>query len=223
MNIFCRSKGDTLNRNLDMLMAEYRLGEEIGGKYFSYMYSCINFTFIFYGAALAMLSAPLGDTDANVRQIIHFALFSYVLPVATYVLGLFYAYNLVAILKQGYFMVKIEKDILELNNRAGFSCQLHAWDTLTLKFPSATLAYGTMLAAYFFLPLACLFFTRYFIYAVFPLPASLICLVKTVLPYAFFLIYFLFLLLLLFYMFRLNSKTNQIRVKVRNQYNIEML
>ena len=97
--------------NLDLLMGEYKLGEEIGGKYFSYMYSCISYTFLFYGTAILVFYYLITNREGNSYSIVYFALFYYLLPVSTYVFGLFYAYNAVVISRQGYYMIQIENDI----------------------------------------------------------------------------------------------------------------
>ena len=118
--------------NLNMLMEEYKFIEEIGEKYFSYMYSCINYTFLFYGAALTLFQSLLRENSDSLLTV---TVFLYLLPVFTYVLGLLYAYNSVAISKQGFFMIRIENDIIELNRRLRFGKYLHGWNILAKKCP----------------------------------------------------------------------------------------
>ena len=138
--------------NLEMLIAEYQFGEEVGGKYFSYMYSILNFTLVFYGAILAIFRDLFVDPQSSVLFVL---VITYLLPVVTYILGLFYAYNAVAISRQGYFMIRIESDIIRLNKQFGFKYPLHGWDIFAKNYPSGfLLPYGTMLMFYIIMPIA---------------------------------------------------------------------
>lgn len=145
-----------MERNLEILFAEYELIEGIAEKYFSYMYLCINFTFVFYGAAIAIFHRAL---DMENGPIITFVVFLYLLPISTYVLGLFYAYNAVAISKVGLFMIKIENDLAVLCQRLHYIKHLHYWNTFAREYPGGNVvAYGTMLAFYIGLPIASIAF-----------------------------------------------------------------
>lgn len=149
--------GGSVMDNLDMLLTEYRLGEEIGGKYFSYMYSTMNFTFVFYGATLAIFRDLFIDPQSSLLFVL---IITYLLPIITYVLGLFYAYNAVAISRQGYFMILIEQDILHLCKRENYQYPLHGWNIWAKRVPSGfLLPYGTMLMFYIVLPIAMLIFS----------------------------------------------------------------
>lgn len=195
--------------NLDLLMAEYKLGEEIGGKYFSYMYSCINYTFLFYGAAILVFYNIIASNTEGSDSIVYFALFYYLLPISTYIFGLFYAYNAVAISRQGYHMIQIENDIIRLSREMGFTYLLHGWDISSKKLPSGfILPYGTMLIFYLSIPVAFLIFGNIFVtYEFFssPLQASTFI---TIIPRAFLAIYLVFMLYLIICMFKMKKRYN---------------
>ena len=195
--------------NLDLLMAEYKLGEEIGGKYFSYMYSCINYTFLFYGAAILVFYNIITSNTGGSDSIAYFALFYYLLPISTYVFGLFYAYNAVAISRQGYHMVQIENDIIRLSREMEFTYLLHGWDINSRKLPSGfILPYGTMLIFYLSVPVAFLIFGDIFVTFEFfpsrPLASTFI----TIVSRAFLAIYWGFMLYLIICMFKIKKRYN---------------
>lgn len=198
--------------NLDLLMAEYKLGEEIGGKYFSYMYSCINYTFLFYGTAILVFYNIIANHNGKSDSIVYFALFYYLLPISTYVFGLFYAYNAVVISRQGYYMIQIENDIICLNKEMGFTYSLHGWNRISKKQPSGfILPYGTMLIFYLVLPIAFYIFGNVFeTYAFFS--STLLALIFIiVIPYICLLIYLSFMAYLIICM-----------LKMKRMYNLEL-
>lgn len=203
---------DSKQSNLDLLMAEYKLGEEIGGKYFSYMYSCINYTFLFYGAAILVFYNIIAHSNGESDSIVYFALFHYLLPISTYVFGLFYAYNAVVISRQGYYMIQIENDIIRLNKEMGFTYLLHGWDRISKNLPSGfILPYGTMLIFYFVLPVAFYVFGNTFeTYTFFSTPLSASIFIKIV-PRICLAVYIVFMAILIICMF-----------KMRKMYNIEL-
>lgn len=196
--------------NLDILMEEYKLGEEIGGKYFSYMYSCINYTFLFYGAAILVFYNIITNNSGTTDSIVYFTLFHYLLPISTFVFGLFYAYNAVVISRQGYHMIQIENDIIRLCKRIGFSYPLHGWNRLSKKLPSGFIfPYGTMLVFYLVLPVAFYIYGNVFeTYDFFSTPLLSLIFVK-IIPCIFLVIYFLIMIRLIYWMFRMKKMYNE--------------
>lgn len=193
--------------NLDLLMAEYKLGEEIGGKYFSYMYSCINYTFLFYGAAILVFYNIIANQTGKPDSIVYFALFYYLLPISTYVFGLFYAYNAVVISRQGYYMIQIENDILRLSTEMGFTYLFHGWDRISKKLPNGfILPYGTMLIFYLGFPVAFYIFGNAFVtYDFFSSPQLALIFIRIV-PCLCFAIYLLFMLYLIICMYKMKKR-----------------
>ena len=201
----------TLEKNLDMLMIEYQMGESIGGKYFSYLYSCLNFTFIFYGASVAIFHGMTKVSDVD--PVVLFWLFKYLLPISTYVLGLFYAYNSIVISRQGYYMISIEQSIISINKRLGFSHNLHGWDLLSKKMPSGfILPYGSMLMIYYLLPLASLILANQFTNRLYNLATinglDITPILVTWIPWIGLIIYYAFMADLIFQMIKFHKLYN---------------
>lgn len=96
--------------SLELLLEDYKIIVDIGEKYFDRMYSTLNFVILFYGAILALIYG----TDNSAPMVL---IFYYYLPVGTYILGLFYAYNSFAITKQGLYLIKIEKQIKKISRK----------------------------------------------------------------------------------------------------------
>lgn len=57
--------------NLDLLLEEHNLGEQIGEKYFSYMYSIIQFTFVYYGGLITVLSSKFRVIETYRETIVY--------------------------------------------------------------------------------------------------------------------------------------------------------
>lgn len=199
---------DICLKNLDILFEEYKLGEEIGGKYFSYMYSTIHFTLILYGAIIAVFQSVFNHYQTSET---YFLIFSYLLPVITYILGLFYAYNSVAISRQGYFMLQIEHDIKEICQSLKMPYPIHCWNSLSKskKNPNRfILPYGTMLMFYILSPI---FFYLFNVFTLcpnvlFPNACALFSYsFMYVVPGLFLLFYIIFMILLIISMLRFSQ------------------
>lgn len=150
--------------NLDLLLEEHNLGEQVGEKYFSYMYSIIQFTFVFYGGLITVLSSKFRVIETYRETIVYIIVFVYSLPIVTYILGLFYAYNSVAISRQGYYMIITEGQIRKFVKRKRFGFKYCGWNILSKNVKSGfILPYGTMLMFYFILPVATYFCNIYLV------------------------------------------------------------
>ena len=200
------NENQSAQNNLNQLMAEYKIGEEIEGKYFSYMYSCINYTFLFYGAAIVVFYNLFNTPNNEKNSMVYFAIFYYLLPISTYIFGLFYAYNAVVICRQGYYMIKIENDIIKLNNEMNFSYPLHGWDRLSKTLPSGyILPYGTMLMFYLGIPTAFYIWGNKFVtFDFISTPIISFTLVK-IIPLLCLIIYFIFMIYLICCMFKIKG------------------
>ena len=196
---------ESIQFNIDLLMEEYRLGEEIGGKYFSYLYSTMNFTIIMYAAVIAVFQSLFKNYQSSSTYLL---IFSYLLPVMTYILGLFYSYNAIAISRQGYFMICIEQDIAKLCAQAGVSRPIHGWNILSKEPPSGCfmLPYGTMLCFYILSPAFFVFFNglqlEWATMFTTPLEGAIWVIVF---PCLFFLIYLIFTIIIVGAMFELRK------------------
>lgn len=74
-------------KSIELLLEEYKIISDIAEKYFDRMYSTINFVLIYYGAILTIVFNIDNKDEFNV------ILFTYFLPIGTYILGLLYMYN----------------------------------------------------------------------------------------------------------------------------------
>ena len=69
-------------KSIELLLEEYKIISDIAEKYFDRMYSTINFVLIYYGAILTIVFNIDNKDEFNV------ILFTYFLPIGTYILGL---------------------------------------------------------------------------------------------------------------------------------------
>ena len=145
--------------------------------------------------------------------------FFYLLPISTYVLGLFYAYNAVVLSKYAFFLIKLEGDIIDLNRRLGFYKYLHAWSSFTKKLPGGfILPYGAMLIFYFAISPASLIYGAFLMYFKQIKYEMFIRVLIYFLPWAIYFLYVAFMLYLIIQMFRFRRMYNQAITKVFFQY-----
>lgn len=137
---------------LEWLLQERAIQNEAAARYFNYMYSIIGFTFTLYCSIVAIFQDKLMNALNN--QYIFLFLLGYALPIATYVLGLFYAYNAVAIYKFGYYSILLDTEIINLLKLTSKQRHIFRWGQSSIGEKSSPLifAYGTMLMFYILLP-----------------------------------------------------------------------
>lgn len=144
-------------KSIELLLEEYKIISDIAEKYFDRMYSTINFVLIYYGAILTIVFNIDNKDEFNV------ILFTYFLPIGTYILGLLYMYNSLVLARAGLHCVELEKLInaygtLE-NNRKCFG----GWNirAKSKKYNGHfILSYGTVLMFFILAPI-CDFFVAY--------------------------------------------------------------
>lgn len=135
----------------EIIFEEYRNANMIVEKYYDRIYHGIQYTLVFYGASAALLK------DLNVYLVL------FIVPVATYVLGLFYIYNIGAILKQGYFLMKLEGEIKRMCGKEDPPINFQGWHQYAKKDRmSSILAYGTVAMLYLLSPLFIIAFSVFY-------------------------------------------------------------
>lgn len=134
-------------KNYELLLEEYKIGKQVGDCYFRNMYSTVSFTLVMYGVILAASYKVEGDLE--------WFIFTFFLPVATYILGLFYAYNSLVITKHSFYFIYLENLIkLSFYEKEKQECKFQGWDVFAKKYGGGyILTYGTVLSFYVFLPI----------------------------------------------------------------------
>lgn len=134
--------------SIELLLEEYRIVVNIGEKYFDRMYATLNFVMLFYGAVLTLMYSATNGARPEL-------VFGYLLPVGTYILGLFYAYNSFAVTKQGFHCIRIENLIKQYSEEKNHRCSFIGWNILakSKKYNgNYILPYGTSLIFFIFAP-----------------------------------------------------------------------
>lgn len=134
--------------SIGLLLEEYKIVVNIGEKYFDRMYATLNFIMLFYGAVLTLM---YNATNSARPELV----FGYLLPVGTYILGLFYAYNSFAVTKQGLHCIRIENLIKQYSEEENHRRSFIGWNILakSRKYSgNYILPYGTSLIFFIFAP-----------------------------------------------------------------------
>lgn len=187
----------------DFALKEYQMIDAKANTYFSYLYLIMGFTFAFFGAILSIFKDSLFPISDPSNYYTFILVVLYLLPVVTYVLGLFFAYNSVAIYKAGLYLVKLEKRIrkFQSSNHIKSHLRMMPWNIEAKDRKSKfILPYGTMLMLYILLPTAILAFSFYEFHFI-KLTRLISVIVVYFLPITFNLTYLVFMVLLIKSMF----------------------
>ena len=134
--------------SIELLLEEYKIVVNIGEKYFDRMYATLNFVMLFYGAVLTLMYST--DNSASPGFV-----FGYLLPVGTYILGLFYAYNSFVITRQGFHCIRIENLLKKYSKEENHRCSFVGWNIMVKSNKYSgnyILPYGTSLIFFIFAP-----------------------------------------------------------------------
>lgn len=132
---------------LDVLIQDYQLVANINEKCFDRLYSTISFLIVFYSAVIVFGASNQVQTS-NFQAII----FLYVLPISTYLLGLFYCLNLFGVLRSTLYLTKLENKIHNCNI---IPAEAWNWCNFCTKYSGKrVLTYGTGIMAFLLSPLA---------------------------------------------------------------------
>lgn len=202
-----------LESNIDVLMEEYKNGIIIGEGYANRSYNIINFTFLLYGAVIAL------SVKIQAEYILHMIYF-YLLPVATYVLGLFYMYNSFVIMRQGYYMIRIEMYIkiyyYEKNKEESL---FQGWNIISKLFGGGyILAYSTALMFYVALPIfdfICGFAFREWRLLGRISQYQIINMILNILPCVMFIVYIVFVSILIYTTIKMYQTMKNIKIKFK--------
>ena len=82
--------------NIDLLEKDYSVFEDRSNNYFSHLYSILQFTIVYYGGILVLLNA-FSHTGTDIERLTFTLVAYYALPIMTYILGLFYMYNITSL------------------------------------------------------------------------------------------------------------------------------
>ena len=132
--------------NPELMIRDYQLVMETGEKCFNRMYSTLNFLIIYYGAVLyvGLQSAMLPD---------RLLIFLYALPFPTYLLGLFYCYNLVSLMRSTLYLTRLENAMHAVPD-GPMPADVFRWSDFCNRHSSRrTLVYGTGLMAFVLAPI----------------------------------------------------------------------
>ena len=187
----------------DFALKEYQMIDAKANTYFSYLYLIMGFTFAFFGAILSIFKDSLFPISDQSNYYTFILVVLYLLPVVTYVLGLFFAYNSVAIYKAGLYLVKLEKRIrkFQSSNHIKSHLRMMPWNIEAKDRKSKfILPYGTMLMLYILLPTTILAFSFYEFHFI-KLTRLISVIVVYFLPITFNLTYLVFMVLLIKSMF----------------------
>lgn len=136
-----------MNQNYELLLEEYKIGKQVSDCYFRNLYSTISFTLVMYGAILVVSN--------KIDEKTIWCIFSLFLPIATYILGIFYTYNSLVITKHSFYFIYLEMLIkLSYYEKNRQNCKFQGWDIFAKKYGGGyILTYGTMLMFYITLPI----------------------------------------------------------------------
>lgn len=202
--------------NVNILLEEYKNGIEIGEGYANRSYNIIYFSFILYGTVIAL--------SVNVqKEYLLQLIYLYLLPISTYIVGLLYMYNSFVLMRQGYYMIRIEM-LIKLNfyKENNTECYFQGWNILSKLFGGGyILAYGTALIFFITLPIfdfICGFCARNWKLIGNISNIKILNVILNILPYIMFLIYVLFALIIIKTTFKMYNimKNNSIAYEINN-------
>ena len=204
---------------LDFTLKEYQMIDSRANTYFSYLYLIMGFTFAFFGAILSVFKDSLFPISDASNYLTFILVTLYLLPVVTYVLGLFFAYNSIIIFKAGLYLIRLEKNIFILQTREHVhdDYKMSPWNfEAKNKKSKFILPYGTMLMLYILLPIATLFFSFYELRTIKIIePIGKICVYY--IPVIFLIIYITFMISLITSMLDYNKKCCEERDKYKKE------
>lgn len=198
-------------------MQERAIQNEAAARCFNYMYSIIGFTFTLYCSIVAIFQDKLMNALNN--QYIFLFLLGYALPIATYVLGLFYAYNAVAIYKFGYYSILLDAEIINLLKLTSKQRHIFRWGQSSIGEKSSPLifAYGTMLMFYILLPPSMIVCVAFTLSGTVVLNRHFDIFFINIFPILFFAIYFMFMLAMIKRMLYFRSKVKMHKNKLKER------
>jgi len=205
---------ESWEKQIDIINEEYRHSISITDKYFDYMYRTIGF-FVASMAALVVYSLK----EATGLQYI--IIFSLVLPAVSYIFGLFYCYNGLAIAKCAYFQKICELKLRVLLPHCYGISSFYGWKHFTDNNREGfLLPYGTLLMFFLVFPAANIFlsYNNLSIGAIQLLPSSFNTLL--ILGIISYLIYFVFVFRLIYLTIKMLEKTKNARVQFMHKENI---
>lgn len=202
-------------KSIELLLEEYKIVAEISEKYFDRMYSTINFVLIYYGTILTIVFTMNDKYEFNI------SLFTYFLPVGTYILGLLYVYNSLVLARIGLHSIELEKLIRTYGKYENRQICFWGWNirSKVKKYNGHfILSYGTVLMFFILAPI-CDFFIAYEMngnswymnyFAIKLLNISI-----NIGQFVFYIIYILFMLIIIMDCKRISKETTQ---KIQGYY-----
>lgn len=201
-------------KNIELLLEEYKIVVNIGEKYFDRMYATLNFTMLFYGAVLTLAYSENNSASPEL-------VFAYLLPIGTYIMGLFYAYNSFVLTRNGYAMVIIEDMIKGYSEKEYKNCSFLGWGILSKSTKyngDYVLTYGTSLAFFILAPIFDLlmaFYENKFEIIINITNNHGIDIAICILPFVFYLIYFAFMMRIIKNILKLNAEVKSVQMYAR--------
>lgn len=209
-----KKKGENM-KSIELLLEEYKIVAEISEKYFDRMYLTINFVLIYYGAILTIVFTKNNKYEFNIFM------FTYFLPVGTYILGLLYAYNSLVLARVGLHSIEIEKLIIAYGTFENNQKCFLGWNirSKSKKYNGHfILSYGTVLMFFILSPI-CDFFIAYELndskWFINYFNMKLLNTSINVGQFVFYIIYMMFMLIIIMNCKKIGRETNE---KIRGYY-----
>ncbi len=134
---------------LNRIYDEYKYREDTLKGNFTNLYMSLSISIAFFGTIIVFLSK---NTEVNTFELYCFLFL--LLPVFTYIFGLLYCYNIFAITKGAAVLIKLEKNIVELQKKLYKETDYIGWGIAEKKKNiGRVLVYGTILMFYVLFPL----------------------------------------------------------------------
>lgn len=207
------STDDDLSQQLKLLIDQYNGSVKDTSKYFDYMYRTVGF---FITGITAIMVYAIGSAYGFAYQFV----FIFAIPILTYIFGLFYCYNALAILKCNYYEKVAEVQIkaiwfLKYHNLMFFS----RTEYYELNRRGYLITYGTLLMLFIVFPAVCIWLGYNHLYKVLLFPFTTLndpYLIISLLCYC---IYMVFIVILISAIMDLRKKINKTKAIIRWENN----
>lgn len=151
--ILCKMKESVyIMDKVQLLANEYTNVSDNAGRYLDYMYRSISISMVFF------TTVGLYGLGSGIEYFAKELIFLYIIPIFAYIFGLIYAYNIEALAKIGYILVKLEIE-LRIHTYIGTKEDIYLGHVAYGKRINLgyVLSYGTVLALYIILPIFSVF------------------------------------------------------------------
>jgi hypothetical protein len=205
---------ELLEKQIGIILEEYKISCNGTDKYFDYLYRTIQF---FLMALAAIFVYSLKEAAGFAYEF----LFMLIVPMIGYIFGLFYCYNGYSIAKHALFQKECEEKIKILTKIAYRNNGFRGWTHfVTQKRDGFLLPYGTLLMFFVLMPAACIFLSFQDIRAVpfaftFRIPPTFSSVPLLILSVAFYAVFLVFMAVIIAQTWSLLKKVEKTVVEHR--------